>query len=1016
MAATVTAFTSACFGTTSPDSVNINLFGANFLVVAVGWSSASSAYTPPLVACNGEVMTLVTSAREWDTASGAVAIYTLPIFNAANTSVPITLTQTTFVGNVQIAAYAYTNSSQSLGVIVTDEYGTNSSGVNTGTTAINGVSTASVFTFAGFTFFGGTPTSITFPVGWTAGNQATASNEGVYCAYTNQTGNYSVTVTPSPNSFFNMLCMGWEVRAGQSPSTGGGANLVAYTSAAFGSVTAAAPGSTTFDPTTAANLLVATVGWASSSTLTAAQAVVTFAGSTMRLHSAPQKIDGSNGAVAVWTLPLSNAASGTFTFNCSPNFAGLTSVVLTAYSNASGTFGVTVIDEYGSNGVEVASGTTAISGVTYGSSFSYVAMGFFGNAPTYLDCSTGWNPISNASATNQSVYAFNYRYQNQNSFSITLQNPTVDFNTLNVGYEVSSAGTGLRQVPIGSFPFGVLLNETRTSQVPTGGAALVDQTILLSSSASITGVTGTGAASSPSPSFSLSQSAPVTGVAGTGNAGTLSVLQASTVSISGVGGTGHAAQTTGQNVQYTHLNPGDLSNCTLSNGFLTATGSTNGGVRTVDSYWSGKYYYELTATTITGNDCGIGMSEPAADFLGITNNAAGAAMAFNSTPGRVFVNTQLVTSLGAWTNGCVISVALDVTNKLIYFRLNGGDWNNSALANPATQTGGESLATLALPYMGCVTVTAGCSLTANFGQSAFIHPVPAGFTAGLPAGQQLPWYPGLNRLRQQQNPLAYEDEQLQDGWQRPQQRLTRSRTTWLVSSASVAKQLDYVVLSLPASAVNTAKTVDYVVLDPPVAANVAKVVNYLVLQTLPQPKLPDATRVICQAREWEHIDDADQVATQRWRTNRLDSVGIAQPPIAGTIAGASGTGAAGRPTDEHSLIGVTGFGISGVVATTFSTEVSVSGTIGFGSSGIIGSTASKTASVSGVIGTGISAVIGSSSMKITAVSGIHGTGQRGLFIADLAVLIGGVSGTGRIDDVGEQIRSLSGQSVMMICL
>jgi hypothetical protein len=47
-----------------------------------------------------------------------------------------------------------------------------------------------------------------------------------------------------------------------------------------------------------------------------------------------------------------------------------------------------------------------------------------------------------------------------------------------------------------------------------------------------------------------------------------------------------------------------------------------------------------------------------------------------------------------WTAGSVVDVAVDLGGAVIWFRVSGGNWNNSGTANPATGTGGVSLSTM----------------------------------------------------------------------------------------------------------------------------------------------------------------------------------------------------------------------------------------------------------------------------------------------------------------------------------
>ena len=92
--------------------------------------------------------------------------------------------------------------------------------------------------------------------------------------------------------------------------------------------------------------------------------------------------------------------------------------------------------------------------------------------------------------------------------------------------------------------------------------------------------------------------------------------------------------------------------------------------------------------------------------------------------------------------GDVIGIALDVGAQLAWFRVApSGNWNGSGTANPATGTGGLSLASITnvddCPLVGFFPGI-GESATANFGDSAFSGAVPSGFTTGWPTNAPPP--------------------------------------------------------------------------------------------------------------------------------------------------------------------------------------------------------------------------------------------------------------------------------------
>lgn len=75
----------------------------------------------------------------------------------------------------------------------------------------------------------------------------------------------------------------------------------------------------------------------------------------------------------------------------------------------------------------------------------------------------------------------------------------------------------------------------------------------------------------------------------------------------------------------------------------------------------------------------------------------------------------------------------------IWFRKNGGQWNNSPTANPSTNTGGITLSLINQTLFPTVIADGDCSVTCNFGNSAFQTSGPVGFTPGWPNAALTGW-------------------------------------------------------------------------------------------------------------------------------------------------------------------------------------------------------------------------------------------------------------------------------------
>lgn len=175
----------------------------------------------------------------------------------------------------------------------------------------------------------------------------------------------------------------------------------------------------------------------------------------------------------------------------------------------------------------------------------------------------------------------------------------------------------------------------------------------------------------------------------------------------------------------TTWNPADSSHVNLTNANLTETSTTNAaGVRAIAGSAAGKYYFEMTLSPWHTGFAGLAL---AAAGLGTNStNAVGL-----NAGGQIWINNA--------ASGTTISlpttndaVAVDLNAQLIWFRnLPSGNWNNNAANNPATGVGGLSISALSgTLYPWASNLFSGDAVTANFGGSAFIGAVPAGFTAG----------------------------------------------------------------------------------------------------------------------------------------------------------------------------------------------------------------------------------------------------------------------------------------------
>lgn len=187
--------------------------------------------------------------------------------------------------------------------------------------------------------------------------------------------------------------------------------------------------------------------------------------------------------------------------------------------------------------------------------------------------------------------------------------------------------------------------------------------------------------------------------------------------------------------------PATVTAVTLSGGNLVAanTGTTSpdqgAHVVTTAAKNSGKYYFEVTWTTVlsSGGNLGIGIGTISSTYTSMGNG--GTTGIENYRGGSYYSNgVQVSAGTGAYAQGTVACVAADLDNRSFWTRTNaGGNWNGSGTANPATNTGGYAIpAGAMIPFatFGGSSGVAGNVITANFGASAFVGAAPSGFTAG----------------------------------------------------------------------------------------------------------------------------------------------------------------------------------------------------------------------------------------------------------------------------------------------
>lgn len=93
--------------------------------------------------------------------------------------------------------------------------------------------------------------------------------------------------------------------------------------------------------------------------------------------------------------------------------------------------------------------------------------------------------------------------------------------------------------------------------------------------------------------------------------------------------------------------------------------------------------------------------------------------------------TGQITYLAGYSAPCAVDVAFDLDAHLVWFRVNGGNWNGSSGNDPETGVGGYALPVSALPYhvKASLPYFYDSQRTLNTGSAAFTYAPPAGFVA-----------------------------------------------------------------------------------------------------------------------------------------------------------------------------------------------------------------------------------------------------------------------------------------------
>lgn len=172
-------------------------------------------------------------------------------------------------------------------------------------------------------------------------------------------------------------------------------------------------------------------------------------------------------------------------------------------------------------------------------------------------------------------------------------------------------------------------------------------------------------------------------------------------------------------------------NTTLDGSKLIATkGAPDGfnSFRAIASASAGKKYWEMTLNVFGGTAAFVGLANASAVLTTYVGNT-GSYGHWND--GTNFINNGSAgPALATFVVGDTVCIAVDLTAAKIWSRVNGGGWNNDIIANqnPATNTGGTDISTVAGPYFAAGTFyNINDQWTGNFGATSYAQAVPSGF-------------------------------------------------------------------------------------------------------------------------------------------------------------------------------------------------------------------------------------------------------------------------------------------------
>ena len=122
------------------------------------------------------------------------------------------------------------------------------------------------------------------------------------------------------------------------------------------------------------------------------------------------------------------------------------------------------------------------------------------------------------------------------------------------------------------------------------------------------------------------------------------------------------------------------SNMTLSGGSLTATITSGSGVARSTRAIAATVYFEVATSGSYSGTPRVGLSQSRGQSQQQPRDRLLRHRVRSG--GNVYIDGSVVATIATWSAGANIGVAVDPLHQEIWFRVNGGNWNNSGAADP----------------------------------------------------------------------------------------------------------------------------------------------------------------------------------------------------------------------------------------------------------------------------------------------------------------------------------------------